>query len=711
MKKSFLGLLFFSVHLLAFPQADSGVLKTLDELIVTATRTERKLGNVSVPVQLIAQKSIQQSGSVRLNDILAEQSGLYITGAGATSSAGGGVFGNGVQIQGLSPDYTLILLDGEPVIGRQGGVIDLSRITVNNIKKIEIVKGPSSSLYGSEAMGGVVNIITQGSATGPLHVSMRHGRFNASDAGFSSSVKNKNWGLQVFGNRNSSDGYDLNPSVNGKTVDPFRNYTGQIRFDFRVSDKTKLRFSSRYFNEIQDNYFQISEIGTGNSLAIMGDGRVRDLNLNPVLTTQISSRLKTSSRFYYSRYAYEQKLVKASDKTLHYYDFFQQNFFRAENQTDWHFAKKHFLSLGAGLVKENLNTTRYAGKRHNNIHYLFLQHEWRTNENLTLIGGLRFDDNSAYQSRLSPKISGQYKVSDKLRIKASFGGGFKAPDFRQLFLNFLNTAAGGYVIYGANEITLDELHQQKQQGILSDILPRASELALLKPEISNGFNTGFHYTVNDRWQADLNLFRNDIRNLIQVDVIAFRSNASPVYSYFNVKKAYTQGAEFNNTFRISQRVQLSAGYQFLVTADKADLARIRSGSVYTRDPQTNETFKVKRSDYAGLPNRSKHMVNIKLFYENAESGWSGSCRLIWRSRWGTFDKDGNGIINRSDEFAKSSALINVNAARQFASFRIQAGIDNLLNFKDVINQPGQPGIQPYLSVQYAFIKNTKTKKR
>src|SRR5689334_20322028 len=131
-----------------FAQEDTLFSKTLTELVITATRTERKLSNVAVPVQIITRKAITQSGSVRLNDILTEQTGLYITSGGATTSAGGGVFGNGVQIQGLSPDYTLILLDGEPIIGRQGGVIDLSRLSVGNIKKIEIVKGPSSSLYG-----------------------------------------------------------------------------------------------------------------------------------------------------------------------------------------------------------------------------------------------------------------------------------------------------------------------------------------------------------------------------------------------------------------------------------------------------------------------------------------------------------------------------------------------------------------------------------
>ena len=107
----------------------------------------------------------------------------------------------------------------------------------------------------------------------------------------------------------------------------------------------------------------------------------------------------------------------------------------------------------------------------------------------------------------------------------------------------------------------------------------------------------------------------------------------------------------------------------------------------------------------GLPNRSKHMANAKLFYENEKKGWSASFRVIYKSRWGTYDKDGNGIINREDEFAKGSTLVNITAAKTINAFRLQAGIDNLFNYKDEINLPGQPGIQPYISINYSFIKN------
>ena len=147
----------FTLPLLAQKNnADTSNNKSLDEVVLTATRSERKLSNVTVPVSIITQKTIQQAGSLRLNDILSEQAGLFISTAFGTEASPSRI---GVQVQGLTPDYTLIMLNGERLIGSFAGVLDLNRVTVGNIKKVEIVKGPSSSLYGSEALAVVINII------------------------------------------------------------------------------------------------------------------------------------------------------------------------------------------------------------------------------------------------------------------------------------------------------------------------------------------------------------------------------------------------------------------------------------------------------------------------------------------------------------------------------------------------------------------------
>lgn len=99
-----------------------------DSVVVSATRSERKLSNLTVPVTLINAQTIQQTGSIRLTDILKEQTGLTMTSG----------FGAGIQLQGLNPDYTIILINGEPLVGRTAGVLDLNRIALGNIKKLKL---------------------------------------------------------------------------------------------------------------------------------------------------------------------------------------------------------------------------------------------------------------------------------------------------------------------------------------------------------------------------------------------------------------------------------------------------------------------------------------------------------------------------------------------------------------------------------------------
>ncbi|MCU0468049.1 MAG: TonB-dependent receptor plug domain-containing protein, partial [Arcicella sp.] len=194
---------------------DSVNYKNLEEVVVTATRNERMLSSLPMPVTLINQKQIKSMGALRLNEVLAEQTGLFIQND----------HGQGIQIQGFSPDYTLILLDGEPLVGRTAGTLELSRLAVGNIKQIEIVKGPSSSLYGSEALAGVVNIITEKPNRTMGSFSARYGTNQTSDLSGSIGFRKNKLGANLFVNRYQSGGYDFTPEVFGATVSPFQNYT------------------------------------------------------------------------------------------------------------------------------------------------------------------------------------------------------------------------------------------------------------------------------------------------------------------------------------------------------------------------------------------------------------------------------------------------------------------------------------------------------
>ena len=153
---------------------DTVLTQHLNEVVVTATRTIRQLSSLPLPAQIVTKKELREANRTRLNNILNEQTGLI-----TVPDFGGG---EGIQLQGLDSQYTLILIDGVPLIGRSAGTLDVSRITVGNIKQIEIVKGASSSLYGSEALGGVINIITENPKQGSnVSVNSRFGSFETYD--------------------------------------------------------------------------------------------------------------------------------------------------------------------------------------------------------------------------------------------------------------------------------------------------------------------------------------------------------------------------------------------------------------------------------------------------------------------------------------------------------------------------------------------------
>ena len=695
-------IIILSIFLAAGIQAqDSASSKALDEIVVTATRTERKLGNVAIPTQIVSKRAIQLSGSLRLNDILQEQTGIFITGGSGSNAVGGGVFGNGIQLQGLSPDHTMILLDGEPLIGRQGGVMDLSRFAIGNIKKIELVKGPSSSLYGSEAMGGVINIITEPLQGKQLSAGIRSGSFLNTDIYTSGNYTGKKASVYFFANRNSSNGYELDASTPEKTLDPFYNYTGHLKYAYRFSPKTKLIVNNRYFYSFQESFYAINS----SKINIGGNGQTNDFNINPVLIHKFNNKISSQLRLQLSDFRFTQKLDSLGNNKNYYHDDFRQGFYRAENQTDFELNKSNTLTVGGGYTLQTVNTTRYREKKEQHLYHAFVQNEWRGVRNLIVIGGLRYDYNTAFTARVSPKLAVNYKVNEKLTFNASYGAGFKAPDFRQLYLSFINNAADGYSIYGANEFSIERLEQQKQQGLIAQILPAAYQITTLQPEISRGINWGVQLMPVQQVKAAINLFRNDVDHLINYLPVATNANGTSVFSYININRAFTQGIEFNINYQLLPQFNISGGYQYLETADKDILENIKNDKIFGRDIVGGSARKMTKADYSGLLNRSKHMANLRLFYDDKKTGWNSSLRFIYRSRFGVLDLDGNGFANMDAEFAKSMLQTNLTVGKQLnRQFNLQAGINNVFNQINARFMPNLPERNFFIAIHYTVKK-------
>jgi outer membrane receptor for ferrienterochelin and colicins len=661
----------------------------LDNIVVTATRTERNLSNVAVPTTLIQQKTIQQIGSLRLRDVLQEQTGLYLTSG----------FGVGVQMQGLSSSYTLILIDGEPLVGRTSGVLDLNRLTVGNIKRIEIVKGPSSSLYGSEALAGVINIITDKATKPKLNVGLRYGSYNTFDVNVQASTTFKKLGINYFVNNYNTDGYSIRPYSTERSLKPIWRLTNQLNLQYPITLKVKANLGIRYNNEyIKDD---LKTAYLGQIVESRGRELNKDLNITPSLTYTHGNRYKNTTRGYATIYRGSQKLDVVGG--VGYDDYLKHQFYRVENQSDISHSNKLTLTVGFGAIREVVNSTRYdkvENAKKNRIYYGFAQAEFKPWDSLTIIGGLRFDDNLLYASALSPKVAMQYKINRYISLNGSYGRGFRAPDFRQLYLNFTNTSAGGYSVLGSLEAqsTIENL---QQLGSIDLLEADYFKLASLKPEYSNGFNIGFNFKPFSKLQITLNAFRNDITDLIEVRKVAVRKGGSDIYSYINVQNAFTEGLELNANFRLDKHWSLQGGYQVLQTGDKDELKAIKNGEIYTRDAQ-NISRLLTTKEYVGLPNRSKHQANLKLQYDH-ENSFFANVRGVYRSQWAVNNTDGNNVYNTSDEFAKQNFLLNAAVGKTFNNkLRVSAGADNILDYTDVNFLPNMPGRTLFLSVNYTF---------
>jgi outer membrane receptor for ferrienterochelin and colicins len=185
--------------------------------------------------------------------------------------------------------------------------------------------------------------------------------------------------------------------------------------------------------------------------------------------------------------------------------------------------------------------------------------------------------------------------------------------------------------------------------------------------------------------------------------VATKSNGGQVFSYINVKNAFTQGLEFEIEWQPASFLKIASGYQYLQTADKEELNSIKSGKEFTRDPN-GTSRNLKRSEYVGLPNRSKNMFNLKFTFENAKKLFA-TARFIYRSKWAVANRDGNSVYNSNDEFARGFLLLNISAGKELQQgLSLQGGIENVLNYQDLGYLPNLPGRMIYLGIRFGFNK-------
>jgi outer membrane receptor for ferrienterochelin and colicins len=489
----------------------------------------------------------------------------------------------------------------------------------------------------------------------------------------------------VFVNHNQSDGFDLSESV-GPTAPPFSNLTLQGKSRFAITDGMYFSLAGRFYEE---DLNRLSRITVDDVDQDINDNQTLiDWNVNPIF----GFRWKDATmelRHYSMAYRFNSNVTFVDNNSVFENTFFDQNYHKSEMQLDWVRNASELFTVGTGHIVEDVQATRYRQNPVFRSFFGFVQHDWTISSNLSLITGVRGDHHSEYGGQLSPKFAGRYQFSENSSLKVSAGRGFKAPDFRQLLLSFVNAQAG-YAVFGTREIE-EQIRSLQAQGDIARILIDPASVAELRAEQSWAFNIGFDQKFGNGIQLKFNLFHNNISNLIDTQPVAQRANNANVFSYLNLNSVVLQGIETEVSWDLTANIQLQAGYQYLDSRDRDVIRRLRDGNVF-RFNSDGLPERVPVADYGGLVNRSRHMANFMAFIDVPSISMDFALRGQLRGRFGFADLNGNGIIDAEQEYVDGYGLWNLTATRDFKDqLSFFASVENILNHTDPINLPFLPG--------------------
>lgn len=494
---------------------------TGEDIVVTGTRTRRLIKDSPVATEVIHADEIRDMGAENVGEVLEERAGIIVTQDGAR----GGMLS--AQLQGLDDNHTLVLIDGVPVIGRVAGDLDLSRVSTQNIDRIEIVKGAASALYGSEAVGGVINIITR-----EPDDEMRYGgtfnmgSFNTRNLKMDFSNSYDRFSVTSSFESHVADGYDLDPRTANTTADDFQNFSIFNKAKYYFSDKFNMQLSSEYFQQNQEGF----------------DGGIRKtdtknwyLNLQPEWIFQNYSKLK--AKLYHTQY--HKEIERAGELITD----------NVENLSRGEFTynrvyKNNIITFGSEITRNTLEAQRIQDNNKIVYNYSAYIQEELLFKMIEFNFGARADYHSEFDFNFSPKVGLLYKPSESWRFRASYSRGFRAPDFIELYL------------------VLDHSTLTSQPYI-------ANGNPGLKPETSSSYNLGAEYHFSKDALMRVNFFHNHLTDMINSKFLYTSNEGVQYYTYENLSEAFTRGIEYDMMVRFWNYFKFTGGYSYLDTKDLA----------------------------------------------------------------------------------------------------------------------------------------------
>lgn len=482
-------------------QAETGTQTAiLDKIVVSATKTPHTLGDVPVDAEVITREELLKRNVQTAQDALDQTAGVIVE----KNSGSWGDKGK-VRVYGLDQRFTLILVDGQRLLGGHQNGIDLQQISIDMIERIEILKGPSSALYGSDAVGGVVNIITRKGTDKPeVSGSLAMGSRGTVVGSVSGGAGSENLKTRFNYTYRESDGID-------REYDSYTEHILQGTVSLKLADNAEFTLKPYYsFQDMSEQEVNQERYG----LNAFMDWRPDD---------------KSTLRFRGSLFDFS---YWTDDRSEDYaLDNYELELLYSRILFD-----KHLLTAGYEFWNERRDDTGKALKMDQTLHSFYLQDEIDCSPVVLVLGG-RLDSHERWGDEFNPKASIMLKATDDLKFRASVGRAFKAPSLLKLYADWM----------------MGPFHVHPNPD--------------LKPEKSFGYQAGVEYAINRDIVLKATWFRNDIEDMIRT--ITVYGSRPPYNMYYeNIDEAMTQGMELNFDARFSECVSARIGYTWLDTEDK-----------------------------------------------------------------------------------------------------------------------------------------------
>ena len=493
---------------IAFAQEE---VETLPEIVVTATRVEESPQDVTQDITLITKDDIEKKGVEFITDALESYTDIGIV-------QNGGVGKNATLfLRGGSPNQTVMMIDGVKVKSPTTGSLDLAGIIIDDIERIEVIKGPQSTLYGSEAMAGVINIITKkGRGKPKLTVSAEGGSFSTYKTTASISGAKDVWDYRVTASYFDTGG--ISAAKGGTEADGYTNKSISTKIGLMPSDKLGVELNLRYFEDISELDSYSWGVGMVDDLNYVQDGKHYLISAKGMFSILDSYEQTLTLSSIGDNLKFEDPDTSSNrtsiDTTMQTADW-QHNLYISD--TTWTGGIEYRKE--AGEIKDNFN------KEVDNKAFYLNGKVKLFDDSFILNAGLRNDEHKTAGIKTTYRIGGLYDFKPYgLKLKGNYGTGFRAPSLNELY----------YPFFGNTN---------------------------LKPEKSESYDIGFEKDLyGDRLLLNAAYFNQQYQDLIEYDFATFTAQ--------NIGKAEIKGIELGLAAAITEDVNLKASHTNMDTVDK-----------------------------------------------------------------------------------------------------------------------------------------------